>query len=74
MYWLQCQNINVAHKAVMYRMAQDFFHPALGFFLAMTVTYMTLVLLKTEEINKIHFKEKVLNHFITQNKMIDRML
>ena len=52
----------------MYCMAQDCFYPALGLFLAMTVTYMTLVLLKTEEINKIHFEEKVLNHFITQEQ------
>ena len=41
-------------------MAQDCFYPALGLFLAMKVTYMTLVLLKTEEINKVHFEEKVL--------------
>ena len=49
-------------------MTHDSFYPALGLFLAMTVTYMTLVLLKTEEINKIHFEEKVLNHFITQEQ------
>ena len=49
-------------------MAYDYFYPALGFFLAMRVDYMTLVLLKIKEINKVHFKEEVLNHFITQEQ------
>ena len=34
----------------------------------MTDAYMTLVLLEIKEINKVHFKEKVLNHFITQEQ------
>ena len=58
----------------MYCMTHDHFYPALGLFLAMTVTYMTLVLLKTKDINKVHFEEKVLNHLLPKNKMIDRML
>ena len=52
----------------MYCMAHDCFYPALGLFLAMRVAYMTLVLLKIKEINKVHFEEKVLNHFITQEQ------
>ena len=52
----------------MYCMAHDCFYPALGLFLAMRVTYITLVLLKIKEINKVHFEEKVLNHFITQEQ------
>ena len=55
-------------------MAHDCFYPALGLFLAMRVAYMTLVLLKTKEINKVHFEEKVLNHLLPKNKMIDGML
>ena len=49
-------------------MAHDCFYPALGLFLAMRVTYMTLVLLKIKDINKVHFKEKVLNRFIAQEQ------
>ena len=52
----------------MYSIAHNCFYPALGLFLAMRVTYMTLVLLKIKEINKVHFKKKVLNHFITQEQ------
>ena len=68
MYLLLCYNITVVHKAVMYCMAHDYVYPALGLFLAMRVTYMTLVLLKIKEINKFHFKEKVLNHLINQEQ------
>ena len=49
-------------------MSYDCFYPALGVFLAMRVAYMTLVLLKIKEINKVQFEEKVLNHFITQEQ------
>ena len=74
MYLLLCYNVTVIHKAVMYCMAHDCFYPALGLLLAMTVTYLTLVLLKKKEINKVHFQEKVLNHLLPKKKMIDRML
>ena len=40
----------------MYCMAHDCFYPALGLFLAMRVAY------------KVHFEEKVLNCFITQEQ------
>ena len=52
----------------MYCMAHDFFYPALGLLLATRVAHMTLVLLKIKEINKVHFEEKVLNRFITQEQ------
>ena len=52
----------------MYCMAHNCFYQALGLFLAIRVTYMTLVLQKIKEINKVHFKEKFLNHFITQEQ------
>ena len=68
MYLLLCYNITVVHKAVMYCMAHDYFYPALDLILGMTVTYMTLVLLKTKENNKVHFEGKILNHFITQKQ------